>query len=63
MAKLKIKELITSLKERFSHHKTELEKANEEYEKERKSAQGIKVNKNFGPRSKTQNGDRDISAI
>lgn len=63
MAKLKFKELISSLKERFFHHKSDYENANEEYEKERRNARSLKVNKNFGPRSKNQNGDRDISAI
>lgn len=63
MAKFKIREIFSQLKERFTHHKQELERADEEYQKERKHAQDIKVHKNFGPRSKTSKNNRDISAI
>lgn len=58
-----LKALINALKERLSRRKTEGEKINEEYEKERKVARNLKVNRNAGSQSQTHNEQRDISAI
>ncbi len=63
MAKFSIKGLIHQLKEKFTHANQEWERTNEEYQKERKNAQGMKVNKSFGGTHKKENGNRDISAI
>lgn len=63
MAKFSVKGLISQIKEKFHHANQEWERANEEYQKERKNAQGLKVNKNFGGSNKKDNGNRDVSAI
>lgn len=62
MEKFNFKEVVSFLREKFIHHKTK-QNIDQEYQKERKSARDLKVNKNFGPRPKDQNGNRDISAI
>ena len=62
MEKFNLKEIVSLLREKFIHQKTKQD-VDHEYQKERKSAQNLKVNKNFGSRPKDQNGNRDISAI
>lgn len=62
MEKFKFKEVFSFLREKF-RHQTDKRELDQEYQKERKSAQTLQVNRNFGSNKQDPDGNRDISAI